>query len=104
MEPTENKRASTMPKNTIQFQKGLGLHEFLEKYGTDTQCSQALYQPDMSVQSAATQRAVNSRAARYTSATNVTGSTPISRTLQKSLIIGKKECFQVEEKKIQHRV
>ncbi|WXG55137.1 MAG: IS1595 family transposase [Candidatus Sedimenticola sp. (ex Thyasira tokunagai)] len=32
-----------MPKNTIQFQKGLGLHEFLEKYGTDTQCSQALH-------------------------------------------------------------
>ncbi|MCU7882414.1 MAG: IS1595 family transposase [Candidatus Thiodiazotropha sp. (ex Lucinoma aequizonata)] len=33
-----------MPKNTIQFQKGLGLHEFLEKNGTDAQCSQALYQ------------------------------------------------------------
>ncbi|MCU7805618.1 MAG: IS1595 family transposase [Candidatus Thiodiazotropha sp. (ex Lucinoma borealis)] len=32
-----------MPKNTIQFQKGLSLHEFLEKYGTDAQCSQALY-------------------------------------------------------------
>jgi transposase-like protein len=44
MEPTENKRVSIMPKNAIQFQKGLGLHEFLEKYGTDTQCSQALYQ------------------------------------------------------------
>ncbi|MES9958204.1 MAG: IS1595 family transposase [Sedimenticola sp.] len=33
-----------MAKNSIQFQKGLGLHEFLEKYGTDDQCSQALYQ------------------------------------------------------------
>lgn len=33
-----------MAKNMIQFQKGLGLHEFLEKYGTDAQCSQALYQ------------------------------------------------------------
>jgi transposase-like protein len=28
----------------IQFQKGLGLHEFLEKYGTEEQCRQALYQ------------------------------------------------------------
>ncbi|WXG55249.1 MAG: hypothetical protein RNU03_12595 [Candidatus Sedimenticola sp. (ex Thyasira tokunagai)] len=42
MEPSEYTRVSIMPKNTIQFQKGLGLHEFLEKYGTDTQCSQAL--------------------------------------------------------------
>ncbi|MCU7849799.1 MAG: IS1595 family transposase [Candidatus Thiodiazotropha sp. (ex Lucinoma kastoroae)] len=33
-----------MPKNAIQFQKGLGLHEFLEKYGTDAQCGKALYQ------------------------------------------------------------
>lgn len=33
-----------MPKNTIQFQRGLGLHEFLEKYGTEVQCQQALYQ------------------------------------------------------------
>ena len=33
-----------MPKNTIQFQKGLSLHQFLEKYGTDAQCNQALYQ------------------------------------------------------------
>lgn len=33
-----------MPKNAIQFQKGLGLHEFLEKYGTEEQCRQALYQ------------------------------------------------------------
>jgi hypothetical protein len=30
-----------MPKNIIQFQKGIGLHEFLEKYGTKAQCSQA---------------------------------------------------------------
>ncbi len=33
-----------MPKNTIQFQRGLGLDEFLEKYGTEDQCEQALYQ------------------------------------------------------------
>lgn len=33
-----------MSKNMIQFQKGLGLHEFLEKYGTEAQCRQALYQ------------------------------------------------------------
>jgi transposase-like protein len=32
-----------MAKNTIQFQKGLGLHEFLEKYATEEQCRQALY-------------------------------------------------------------
>lgn len=33
-----------MQKNTVQFQKGLSLFDFLEKYGTDEQCSQALYQ------------------------------------------------------------
>ena len=32
-----------MRKNAIQFQKGLGLHEFLEKYGTEEQCRQALF-------------------------------------------------------------
>jgi hypothetical protein len=32
-----------MPKNPIQFQKGLGLHEFLEKYGSEEQCRQVLY-------------------------------------------------------------
>ncbi len=32
-----------MPRNTIQFQKGLGLHDFLEQYGTEDQCRQALY-------------------------------------------------------------
>ena len=32
-----------MPKNPIQFQKGLGLHEFLERYATEEQCRQALY-------------------------------------------------------------
>jgi transposase-like protein len=32
-----------MAKNTTQFQKGLGLHEFLEKYATEAQCRQALY-------------------------------------------------------------
>ena len=33
-----------MPKNMIQFQKGLGLHEFLEHYGSEAQCQQTLYQ------------------------------------------------------------
>lgn len=33
-----------MPKNSIQFQKGLGIHEFLDKYGTEAQCHQALHQ------------------------------------------------------------
>lgn len=33
-----------MSKNMVQFQKGLGLHEFLEKYGTEAQCRQTLYQ------------------------------------------------------------
>lgn len=32
-----------MAKNTIQFHKGLGLHEFPEKYVTEEQCKQALY-------------------------------------------------------------
>lgn len=32
-----------MPKNTIQFQKGLSLYKFLENYGTEDQCRQALY-------------------------------------------------------------
>ncbi len=33
-----------MLKNTVQFKKGLGLHEFIEKYGSEEQCQQALYQ------------------------------------------------------------
>ncbi|MEE9357345.1 MAG: transposase, partial [Sedimenticolaceae bacterium] len=33
-----------MPKNTVQFQKGLGSHKFIEKYGSEEQCQQALYQ------------------------------------------------------------
>ena len=32
-----------MAKNPIQFQKGLGLHEFLESYGNEDQCRAALY-------------------------------------------------------------
>jgi len=31
-----------MPKNPIQFQKGLSLPKFLEKYGTDKQCRESL--------------------------------------------------------------
>ena len=32
-----------MAKNPVQFQKGLGLHEFLERYGNEEQCREALY-------------------------------------------------------------
>jgi len=33
-----------MPKNKIQFQRGLSLHDFLASYGTDSQCREALFQ------------------------------------------------------------
>ncbi len=33
-----------MPKNKVQFQKGQSLREFLEAYGTDQQCEDALFQ------------------------------------------------------------
>jgi hypothetical protein len=32
-----------MAKNPVQFQKGLGLHEFLDRYGNEEQCREALY-------------------------------------------------------------
>lgn len=32
-----------MPKNGVQFQRGMGLREFMDKYGTDEQCARALY-------------------------------------------------------------
>jgi transposase-like protein len=32
-----------MPKNKVQFQRGMGLREFMDKYGTVEQCEQALY-------------------------------------------------------------
>jgi len=32
-----------MAKNPVQFQKGLGLYEFLEDYGSEEQCREALY-------------------------------------------------------------
>lgn len=32
-----------MPKNKIQFQKGLSLTKFFKTYGTETQCHEALY-------------------------------------------------------------
>ena len=34
----------TIPENKIQFQKGQSLPEFLESYGTDQQCEDALFQ------------------------------------------------------------
>ena len=32
-----------MPRNKVQFQKGIGLSEFLAQYGTEAQCEQALF-------------------------------------------------------------
>ena len=32
-----------MPKNKVQFQKGLSLADFLADYGTDAQCERALF-------------------------------------------------------------
>ena len=32
-----------MPKNKVQFQRGMGLREFMDKYGTAEQCEQALF-------------------------------------------------------------
>jgi hypothetical protein len=31
-----------MPRNKVQFQKGMSLSEFLEHYGTEAQCEAAL--------------------------------------------------------------
>jgi transposase-like protein len=31
-----------MPENTIQFQRGLSLEQFFQRYGTERQCEQAL--------------------------------------------------------------
>jgi ribosomal protein L37AE/L43A len=31
-----------MPMNRVQFQKGLSLPEFMDRYGTEDQCEQAL--------------------------------------------------------------
>ena len=31
-----------MPRNQVQFQKGMSLAEFLARYGTEAQCAQAL--------------------------------------------------------------
>jgi transposase-like protein len=32
-----------MPKNPVQFQKGLALHECMDEYGTEEQCREALF-------------------------------------------------------------
>lgn len=32
-----------MPKNSVQFQRSMSLSEFLQRYGTDVQCEQALF-------------------------------------------------------------
>lgn len=32
-----------MPKNEVQFQRGMSLHEFLQHYGTEVQCEKALF-------------------------------------------------------------
>ncbi len=70
-----------MPKNTVQFQKGSSLHEFIEKYGSEEQCQQALYQLRWPTGyicpgCVATQQVVNSKAVRYISATNATTKAP----------------------------
>ncbi len=31
-----------MPMNRVQFQPGLSMHEFLQRYGTEQQCEQVL--------------------------------------------------------------
>ena len=38
-----NESSSAMPKNRVQFQKGLSLARFLHHYGTEPQCEQALF-------------------------------------------------------------
>ncbi len=32
-----------MPKNEVQFQRGMSLSDFLAQYGTKAQCEQALF-------------------------------------------------------------
>ncbi len=44
MELSENAEEAMMAKNPVQFQKGLSLHKFLEDYGSEEQCQNALYQ------------------------------------------------------------
>ena len=39
-----NATASPMPKNKVQFPKGLSLSPFLEHYGSEPQCEQALFE------------------------------------------------------------
>ena len=43
MELSRNTEKASMAKNAIQFQKGLSLRDFLDQYGTEEQCQQALY-------------------------------------------------------------
>ena len=43
MELSENAEKTAMAKNSVQFQKGLGLQEFLDQYGREEQCESALY-------------------------------------------------------------
>jgi hypothetical protein len=35
-----------MKKNPIQFQKGFSLTDFMKRYGTESQCAEALFQGD----------------------------------------------------------
>jgi len=32
-----------MPKSRVQFQKGVSLAEFMERFGSEAQCEQALF-------------------------------------------------------------
>ena len=33
-----------MPKSRVQFQKGVSLAEFMERFGSEAQCEQALFE------------------------------------------------------------
>jgi hypothetical protein len=69
MELYEITEEAIMAKNPVQFQKGLGLHEFLEDYGSEEQCRGALYRlrwpAAMRVRTAGIPLAVRLKSARY---------------------------------------
>ena len=43
LEMSEKLRISGMKKNPVQFQKGLGLLEFLDKYSDEEKCRKTLF-------------------------------------------------------------
>ena len=36
--------ATAMPTNRIQFQRGMPMHEFIDRYGSEAQCAQEFAQ------------------------------------------------------------